>query len=116
MGGELDVAGIGEIEAVVSGRGDEDDVGLVGGVGDLVEGGEEAGAVSGGEVGGGSDGEGDDVGAIGDGVVDALHDPTEEAAGFSGFALVGGVGVAGDEAGMRWRALMLRIVAGGLLR
>src|SRR5277367_6008858 len=96
LGGEFDVPGVGEIEAVVSGRGDEDDVGLVGGVGDLVEGGEEAGAVSGGEIGEGSDGKGDDVGAIGDGVVDALDDPTEEAAGFSGFALVGGAGVSGD--------------------
>ena len=95
LGGELDISGVGEIEAVVSGRGDEDDVGLVGGIGDLVEGGEEAGAVSGGEVGEGSYGEGDDIGAIGDGVVDALDDPTEKAAGFSGFALVGGVGVSG---------------------
>ena len=113
LGGEFDVAGVGEVEAVVAGGGDEDDVGLGGGVGDLVEGGEEAGAVSGGEVGGGADGEGDDVGAVGDGVFDALHDPAEEAAGLAGFALVGGVLSPVMAAGMRWRTLMLRMVAAG---
>ena len=60
---------------------------------------EEARAVAGGKVGGGSDGERDDVGAIGDGVFDALHNPAEETAGFAGLALVGGVGVAGDGCG-----------------
>jgi hypothetical protein len=69
--GELDVLRVGEIEAVVAGGGDEDDVGLFGCVGDAIEGGEEAGSVSGGEVGGGADGEGDDAGVIGDGVFDA---------------------------------------------
>ena len=97
--GEFDVAGVGEVEAVVAGGGDEDDICLGGGVGDLVEGGEEASAVSGGEVGYCADGEGDDVRAIGDRVFDSLHDPAEETAGLAGFALIGWVGVAGDGRG-----------------
>ena len=99
MGGEFDVAGVGEVEAVVAGGGDEDNVGLGGGVGDAVEGGFEACAVSGGEVGGGADGERDDIGAVGDGVFDALHDPAEQAAGFAGGALLRRSGRAGDGRG-----------------
>src|SRR5258708_7414477 len=99
LGGEFNVAGVGEVEAVVAGRGDEDDVGLGGGIGDAVEGGEEAGAVSGGEVGSGADGEADDVGSVGDGVFDALHDPAEETAGFAGCALLRGSAGAGDGGG-----------------
>ena len=98
LGGEFDVPGVGEVEAVVAGRGDEDDVGLGGGVGDLIEGGEEACAFASGEVGGGSDGEADDVGVVGDGVVDALHDPAKETVGLAFFALLSG-GFAGDAAG-----------------
>ena len=94
--GEFDVAGVGEVEAVVSGGGDEDDVGLGRGVGDLVEGSEESSSVSGGQVGGSAYRQGDDVGTIGDGVFDAFHDPAEESAGFTGFALVAGICVAGD--------------------
>ena len=63
--------------------GDEDDVGLGGCVGDTVEDGFESGSVARGEVGSGSDGERDDVGAVGDGVVDPLEDPTEEATGLT---------------------------------
>ena len=114
LGGKFDVTGVGEVEAVVAGGGDEDDVGLSGGVGDAVEGGEEAGAVSGGEVGGGADGEADDVGAVGDGVFDALHDPAEEAAGFAGCRTVcARVVVPAMVAGMRCRTLMLRMVGCG---
>ena len=96
MGGELDVTGVGEVEAVVAGGGDEDDVGLGSGVGDAVKGGEEARTISCGQVGSGAKGETDDIGAVGDGVLDALHDPAEKAAGLAGFALVGGVTVSND--------------------
>ena len=41
----------------------------------------------------------DDVGAVGDGVFDALHDPAEEAAGFAGCALLAASDGAGDGGG-----------------
>ena len=77
LGRKFYVTWVGEVDAVVTGRGDQDDVGLGGGVGDLVEGGEEAGSVAGSEVGYSADREGDDISAVGNGVFDTLHHPAE---------------------------------------
>ncbi len=86
LGGEFDVALVGEREAVVAGGGDEDDAGGEGGVGDGVEGGLEAGAVAGGDVDEGAERHGDDVGVVLDGVFDALNDPAEKTGGLAGDA------------------------------
>ena len=91
MGGELDVTATAEVEAVVSGGGDEGRPGLLGGVGDGIELGFPAGAVAGGEIDDGAEREGDDVGVVGDGVVDAFEDPAKEAGGLTVFALGGEV-------------------------
>ena len=92
LGGKLDVAGVGEVDAVVAGGGDEDGPGLIGGVCDAVEGGLESGTLAGVEIDENAEGEIDDVGVLGDGVLNTLDDPTEEAAGLSGGALGGDVG------------------------
>ncbi len=86
MGWNLKISGVREVVGVVAGGGDEDGSGLSGGVGDAVEGCLEASTIAGGEVDGCAEREGDDVGVVGDGVLDALDDPAEEAAGFAGGA------------------------------
>ena len=102
LGWELDETRVGEVVGVVAGCGDDDDTGLGGGVGDAVEGGLETGTVAGGEVYDDAEGHGDDVGTVGDGIVDSLDDPTEETTGLScgTFGGEGGFSCNGD-----WHAL-----------
>ena len=65
-----------------------------------MEGGLETCTVAGGEVDEGAEGEGDDVGLVGDGVLDAGENPTEQAAGFAGGTLGGRIGAVA-----RWHTL-----------
>ena len=112
--GNLDVSRVGEVVAVVSGSGDEDGSCLHGGIGDAVEGCFDACAVSGREIDGGAERHGDDVGVVGDGIVDALNNPAKESAGSASCAARSFVGAGDGQVGIRSRTLMLsRVAAGG---
>ena len=114
LGGKLDVAGVGEVDAVVAGGGDEDGPGLIGGVCDAVEGGLESGTLAGVEIDESAEGEIDDVGVLGDGVLDSLNDPGLRrplACPVVHWVAMSGAVLEGS--GRRSRTLMLRRVAAG---
>ena len=77
LGGQLDVARLARFDAIVAGGGDDDCPGLAGGVGDAVEGGLEPCTLTGVEIDQCAEGEIDDIGVLGDSVLNTLNDPTE---------------------------------------